>query len=256
MKRSARMQSMLRFLLLPDRRDREVPGGGRKAAAERRRRLPDRQHRPRPRPRPGPRGAAQRAGGGLLARAVGRGLRAAYGVIQSHRSTLVFVNTRRLAERVAHHLTRAARRRSRRQPSRQPVARDPPSAEQRLKAGELKAIVATASLEMGIDIGYIDLVCQIGSPRADRHVPAARRPLGALAGHDSQGPAVPADARRAAGMPGPGARRPPRRLDQIEIPAAAARHPGPADRRRRGVRRMGRGRRCSSCSAAPGRIAT
>ncbi len=40
------------------------------------------------------------------------------------------------------------------------------SAEQRLKSGQLKAIVATASLEMGIDIGYIDLVCQIGSPRS------------------------------------------------------------------------------------------
>ena len=87
-------------------------------------------------------------------------------LIQSHRSTLVFVNTRRLAERVAlrlrellgeeavasHHgsLSRQIRH----------------DAEQRLKEGKLKAIVATASLEMGIDIGYIDLVCQIGSPRS------------------------------------------------------------------------------------------
>jgi ATP-dependent Lhr-like helicase len=87
-------------------------------------------------------------------------------LVQSHRSTLIFVNTRRLAERVAHNLrdllgpeavashhgslSRAIRL----------------SAEERLKAGELKAIVATASLEMGIDIGYIDLVCQIGSCRA------------------------------------------------------------------------------------------
>ncbi|MDX1947927.1 MAG: DEAD/DEAH box helicase [Pirellulaceae bacterium] len=86
-------------------------------------------------------------------------------LIQTHRSTLVFVNTRRLAERVAFRL--------REQLGEDAVASHHGSlsrelrlnAEQRLKAGELKAIVATASLEMGIDIGYIDLVCQIGSPR-------------------------------------------------------------------------------------------
>src|SRR5262245_29675691 len=87
-------------------------------------------------------------------------------LIQSHRSTLVFVNTRRMAERVAFRLTE--------QLGEEAVASHHGSlsrdirldAEQRLKAGKLKAIVATASLEMGIDIGYIDLVCQIGSPRA------------------------------------------------------------------------------------------
>jgi ATP-dependent helicase Lhr and Lhr-like helicase len=87
-------------------------------------------------------------------------------LIQSHRSTLVFVNTRRLAERVAFRLTE--------QLGEDAVASHHGSlsrdirldAEQRLKAGKLKAIVATASLEMGIDIGYIDLVCQIGSPRS------------------------------------------------------------------------------------------
>jgi len=85
-------------------------------------------------------------------------------LIETHRSTLVFVNTRRLAERVALHL-------------RERLGEDAVashhgslsreirlSAESRLKSGQLKAIVATASLEMGIDIGYIDLVCQIGSP--------------------------------------------------------------------------------------------
>src|SRR5204863_5247519 len=84
-------------------------------------------------------------------------------LIQSHRSTLVFVNTRRLAERVAHRLTEllgedavASHHGSLSRQIRQ-------SAERRLKAGELRAIVATASLEMGIDIGYIDLVCHIGS---------------------------------------------------------------------------------------------
>ncbi|HEY2411403.1 MAG TPA: DEAD/DEAH box helicase [Pirellulaceae bacterium] len=87
-------------------------------------------------------------------------------LIQSHRSTLVFVNTRRLAERVAFRLTE--------QLGEEAVASHHGSlsrdirldAEQRLKAGKLKAIVATASLEMGIDIGYIDLAIQIGSPRS------------------------------------------------------------------------------------------
>ncbi len=84
-------------------------------------------------------------------------------LITSHRSTLVFVNTRRLAERVAHHLGEllgegvvASHHGSLSREIRQ-------SAELRLKSGQLRAIVATASLEMGIDVGYIDLVCQIGS---------------------------------------------------------------------------------------------
>jgi len=87
-------------------------------------------------------------------------------LINSHRSTLVFVNTRRMAERVAHSLTEmlgedavASHHGSLSREIRL-------SAEERLKNGQLKAIVATASLEMGIDVGYIDLVCQIGSPRA------------------------------------------------------------------------------------------
>ncbi|MFO0869011.1 MAG: DEAD/DEAH box helicase [Pirellulales bacterium] len=87
-------------------------------------------------------------------------------LIQSHRSTLVFVNTRRMAERIAHRLTELL--------GADAVASHHGSlsrelrldAEQRLKSGELRALVATASLEMGIDVGYIDLVCQIGSPRA------------------------------------------------------------------------------------------
>ncbi|KTD25686.1 helicase, DEAD/DEAH box family [Legionella lansingensis] len=81
-------------------------------------------------------------------------------------STLIFVNTRRLAERVAHHLAERLGKES--------VAAHHGSlsrklrltAETRLKNGELKALVATASLELGIDIGAIDLVCQLGSPRA------------------------------------------------------------------------------------------
>ena len=98
---------------------------------------------------------------------------------RTHRTTLIFVNTRKMAERVAHQLAErlagdadnrggidvdasllvaahhgslsAARRRI---------------VESRLRAGDLRALVATASLELGIDVGPVELVCQIGSPRA------------------------------------------------------------------------------------------
>jgi ATP-dependent Lhr-like helicase len=87
-------------------------------------------------------------------------------LIEAHRTTLIFVNTRRLVERVTSHLSErigekhiAAHHGSLAKELRL-------DAEQRLKRGELKALVATASLELGIDIGDVDLVCQIGSPRS------------------------------------------------------------------------------------------
>jgi ATP-dependent Lhr-like helicase len=87
-------------------------------------------------------------------------------LIEGHRTTLIFVNTRRMAERVtrklsdrlgerciaAHHGSLAKEQRL--------------DAERRLKRGELKAMVATSSLELGIDIGEVDLVCQLGSPHS------------------------------------------------------------------------------------------
>src|SRR5438270_421186 len=87
-------------------------------------------------------------------------------LVQQHRSTLVFVNTRRLAERVsfnlaerlgedvvgAHHGSLARKLRL--------------DAESKLKDGKLKVLVATASLELGIDIGHVDLALHIGSPRS------------------------------------------------------------------------------------------
>jgi ATP-dependent Lhr-like helicase len=87
-------------------------------------------------------------------------------LVLQHRSTLVFVNTRRLSERVSHHLAERL--------GKEAVAAHHGSlsrklrlaAERKLKAGEVRVLVATASLELGIDIGYVDLVCQIGSPRA------------------------------------------------------------------------------------------
>src|SRR5712692_5594368 len=85
---------------------------------------------------------------------------------RAHRSTLVFVNTRRLVERVtlhlaerlgqgavaAHHSSMSRQRRF--------------AAEQRLKSGDLSVVVATASLELGIDVGAVDLTCLLGSPRS------------------------------------------------------------------------------------------
>ena len=87
-------------------------------------------------------------------------------LIRAERTTLVFVNTRRLCERIAHHLAERlgedavlAHHGSLSRRLRQ-------TAEVELKAGRLRAVVATASLELGIDIGAVDLVCQIGSPRS------------------------------------------------------------------------------------------
>src|SRR5579863_9079597 len=87
-------------------------------------------------------------------------------LVRKHRSTLVFVNTRRLAERVAHNLEERL--------GKNVVATHHGSlsrklrlaAENKLKAGEVQALVDTASLELGIDIGAVDLACQIGSTRS------------------------------------------------------------------------------------------
>src|SRR6267154_929140 len=85
---------------------------------------------------------------------------------EQHRSTLVFVNTRRLVERVSHHLAERL--------GEENVAAHHGSlsrklrlaAERKLKDGQIRILVATASLELGIDIGTVDLVVQISSPRS------------------------------------------------------------------------------------------
>ncbi len=87
-------------------------------------------------------------------------------LIEAHRTTLIFVNTRRLAERVTRHLSELV--------GEDAVASHHGSlarahrldAERRLKSGALRAVVATASLELGIDVGEVDLVCQLGSPHS------------------------------------------------------------------------------------------
>src|SRR5207247_890458 len=87
-------------------------------------------------------------------------------LILEHRTTLVFVNTRRLAERLTLHLSErlGADQVTSHHGSLSKEKRL--DAETRLKEGKLKALVATASLELGIDIGAVDLVCQIGSTRS------------------------------------------------------------------------------------------
>ena len=87
-------------------------------------------------------------------------------LVQEHTTTLVFMNTRRLVERVAHQLELrlgaeavVAHHGSMSRETRH-------AAEERLKSGEAKVCVATASLELGIDVGAVDLVCQVGSPRS------------------------------------------------------------------------------------------
>jgi ATP-dependent Lhr-like helicase len=87
-------------------------------------------------------------------------------LIKEHRTTLVFVNTRRMAERVARQLSDRLGAQAVTAHHGSLAKEQRLAAEQRLKRGELKALVATASLELGIDIGDVDLVCQIGSPRS------------------------------------------------------------------------------------------
>ena len=82
-----------------------------------------------------------------------------------HRTTIVFVNTRRLAERVARHLADRCGEDQVTSHHGSLSREHRLKAEDRLKAGKLKVLVATASLELGIDIGEVDLVCQLGSPR-------------------------------------------------------------------------------------------
>jgi ATP-dependent Lhr-like helicase len=87
-------------------------------------------------------------------------------LVREHRSTLVFVNTRRLVERVAHQLSQKIGEENVATHHGGLSRKTRLKAEERLKNGEVRVCVATASLELGIDIGVVDLVCQIGSSRS------------------------------------------------------------------------------------------
>ena len=86
--------------------------------------------------------------------------------INEHKTTLIFVNTRRLAERLARHLAERLGEDAVTAHHGSLSRKHRLEAEQALKNGQLKALVATASLELGIDIGHVDLVCQMGTPRS------------------------------------------------------------------------------------------
>ena len=125
-------------------------------------------------------------------------------------------------------------------------------AEQRLKHGKLKALVATASLELGIDIGEVDLVCQLGSPRS---IAAFLQRVG-RSGHAVAGtpkgrlfPLSRDELVECAALIDSVGRG---ELDRLAIPAAAARRAGAADRRRGGDAGMERGR---AVRADPPRVA-
>ncbi len=203
---------------------------------------PVRQHRPSPQARSRGRSAASELGPIASNEMWGEIYDRIAELAMQHRSTLVFVNTRRLAERVtlhlgerigedlvaAHHGSLARKLRL--------------AAERKLKNGEIRLLVATASLELGIDVGTVDLVCQINSPRS---IAVTLQRVG-RAGHWRG--AVPkgrlfattrddllecAAAVRAIRLGD---------LDRIQIPAVSARHPGAADRRHVRLRRLGRRR--------------
>jgi ATP-dependent Lhr-like helicase len=149
-------------------------------------------------------------------------------LVEAHRTTIIFVNTRRLAERVAFHLAErigeehvGAHHGSLSKERRHRL-------EQRLKAGEMRALVATASLELGIDIGAVDLVCQLESPRS---ITVFLQRVG-RSGHCP----------RAGGA---------QRTARPRVPAGgAARYPRPAAGGGGGLRGVARGRRL--CAGAKG----
>ena len=173
-------------------------------------------------------------------------------LVREHRTTLIFVNTRRLAERAARHLSErlgdenvAAHHGS--------LAREHRlDAEQRLKRGELRALVATASLELGIDIGDVDLVCQLGTTRS---IAAFLQRVG-RSGHAVNGtpkgrlfPLTRDELCDCAALLDSVAHG---ELDRITVPRQAARRARTADHRRGGDAGMARGR---AARAVPARDA-
>src|SRR5205823_4439220 len=107
-------------------------------------------------------------------------------LVRSHRSTLVFVNSRRAAERVAHRLNELAEADIARAHHGSIAREQRLEIEDMLKTGQLPALVATSSLELGIDMGAIDLVVQVESPKS---VAAGLQRVG-RAGHQVDAPSL------------------------------------------------------------------
>ena len=164
-------------------------------------------------------------------------------LIRTHKSTIMFVNNRRSAERIALRLNEMAGEELARSHHGSLAREERTVVEEMLKAGELPCLVATSSLELGIDMGAVDLVIQVESPKSVARGPAADRPRGPLGGrrqpraHLPQVPVGPARVRRGGEADARGADR-----DH----GGATQRPGrtrPADRghRRGGGRGRGRG---------------
>ena len=170
---------------------------------------------------------------------------------REHRTTLIFVNTRRMAERLSRHLSERLGKHA--------VAAHHGSlakefrldAEQRLKRGELQVLIATASLELGIDIGEVDLVCQIGSPRSIAGFLQRVGRSGHQVGGTPKGRLVRHHPRRPDRMRRPARLRAPRRTRHPAHSRRAAGRAGAADHRRSQLPGMAGGRAAGDCSAAP-----
>ena len=223
----------------------------------RRARVRARRRRDVPRARPRDRDPAVAARDRLLATSSGRrSTRAIAELVREHRTTLVFVNTRKMAERIAGAAHAAPRRGRRHEPPRQPLARAAPgrrgAAEGREAARARRDGVARARHRHRRrgprDPGRRDAL--------DRDVPPARRPRRPRAAEGPEGTALPADARRAGRRRGAPALHPRGDPRPHADAAAPARHPGPADRRRLRRGGVGRGRRSSRSSGARGPTAT
>ena len=179
-------------------------------------------------------------------------------LVRAHRSTIVFVNNRRLAERLALRINELAERRS----SRARAHHGSLAREQRviieedLKAGRIPCLVATSSLELGIDMGAVDLVIQVESPKSVARGPAAGRPRRARARRGLEGPDLPEVPRRPARVRG---RREgdARGRDRGDARSRATRSTCSRSRSSRSApRRRSRSTTCTRSSAAPTRSPT
>ena len=157
-------------------------------------------------------------------------------LVHSHRTTLIFVNTRRMAERVARHLSDRLGEEAVTAHHGSLSKEKRLDAETRLKNGTLRALVATASLELGIDIGHVDLVCQIGSPHRIATLLQRIGRSGHTVTRHSQGAGLSDVQRRFGRVRGAPSRRFARGARCDSVPRRAARRPGPADRCRNCVR--------------------
>ena len=187
------------------------------------RRLRRHRHRAPPRDGCGHRGTALAAHRGDGPRGVGEYYDRLAELIAEHKTTLVFVNTRRLAERVARHLADRLGDESVTAHHGSLSKERRLDAEHRLKSGSLKALVATASLELGIDIGHVDLVCQIGSPhRIATLLQRVGRSGHSIAGVP-KGRLFPESLRRSGRVRGAPSRVTPRRAGRHRVARCAAR---------------------------------